>query len=173
MSRRGVRARKPVSYIEVDPNNSDVLETTDHVDETKSNPSENDDPDFQLGAESSSDSEPGLGKENCPPKKRKANLKDFMNPLSDKTSKKSKQNLSQQNPDQSEVSGSSQAPSAQLSRLDELQKVISERSRNSLSKQCDKSEETFAGIVSGIKSVRANGTPLRSASTAASITKKG
>lgn len=172
MSRRGVRARKPVSYIEVDPNDSDVLETTDHVDETNSNASENDDPDFQLGADSSSEGE--LGKENCPPKKRKSgNLKDFMTPLNDKTIKKSKQKLSQQNIEQSEVSGSSQAPSAQLSRLDELQKVISERGRNSLSKQCDKSEETFTGIMSGIKSVRANGTPLRSASTAASITKKG
>ncbi|KAL5265813.1 hypothetical protein ACHWQZ_G006494 [Mnemiopsis leidyi] len=157
--RRSVRARKPVTYIEMNPEDPDEQKTTDHIGSTTINASTNNDPDFIFETDSSSESE--MGKENCPPKKRKA--------IHDESSK---QSLIQLRTEKSEVSQPGVAPSAQSSRLNELQKIIYERSRNSLSKHCDKSEETFAGIMSGINNVRANGTPLRSPSTAASITKK-
>ncbi|XP_063676054.1 uncharacterized protein LOC134812514 [Bolinopsis microptera] len=159
-ARKSTRSKKAVSYVSTDTKDDDV----DHTTATTSN-----DPDFTAEIEVISETdEVETEKENLPAKKRKT-IHDFMSP-----SAKIKPITESSPVTLGELPQPNTASSSQLSRLDELQKVMTERGRSSLvGNQCDRSDESFTGILSSIKNVRAKGTKLRTPSSAKTPTGKG
>ena len=157
-ARKSTRSKKAVSYVSTDTKDDDVAHTTT-----------SNDPDFtaEINVISETD-EVETEKENLPAKKRKT-IHDFMSPSAkNKTTKESLPVTLGEFPEPNTAS------SSQLSRLDELQKAMTERGRTSLaSNQCDRSDESFTGILSSINNVRAKGTKLRSPSSAKTPTGKG
>ena len=167
VGRKSSRSKKPVSYSEFDVQDSEMQpnganNSEDEADHPVQNATESDDPDFiaEVNIDSETD-QTEAEKENLPAKKRKK-LTDYMGA----SSKNQAGVESDPSPIGMNLVNSDQGGAAsQASRLDLLQRTMNERGRDSLNNPCDRSDESFTGILSGINNVRARGTPLRSPST--------